>query len=273
MALEDTLTGPVFDRFRDLVYTKAGIALGSTKKSLLVSRLAKRAKDSGCRSFQEYYDTVTQAGGGEEFLKMLDCITTNKTDFFREPVHFTFLRDVILASTGNERRLTVWSAACSSGEEPYSIAMTITDTIEQADRWEWRILASDISTRVLAQAKTGRYEMDRVERLPSDALHRHFLKGTGAAKGTVKVKPALIDHIAFRRINLMDEAYPIKTQLDVIFCRNVMIYFDRATQESVLRKFFRYLKTGGYLFVGHSESLQWVPNPFTYVAPTIYRKG
>jgi chemotaxis protein methyltransferase CheR len=273
MALEDTLTGPVFDRFRDLVYTKTGIALGSTKKSLLVSRLAKRAKDCGCQSFQDYYDAVIQATGGEEFLNMLDCITTNKTDFFREPVHFSFLRDVILASMGTERRLSVWSAACSSGEEPYSIAMTITDAMKQANRWDWRILASDISTRVLAQAKTGRYEMDRVERLPSDALHRHFLKGTGAAKGTVKVKSALTDHIAFRRINLMDEVYPIKTQLDVIFCRNVMIYFDRATQESVLRKFCRYLKVGGYLFVGHSESLQWVPNPFTYVAPTIYRKG
>jgi chemotaxis protein methyltransferase CheR len=273
MALEDTLTGPVFDRFRALVYTKAGIALGSTKKSLLVSRLAKRAKERGCHSFQEYYDAVTHAAGGEEFLQMLDCITTNKTDFFREPVHFTFLRDVVLPSVRTERRLSVWSAACSSGEEPYSIAMTITDTIDQADRWNWRILASDISTRVLAQAKIGRYEMDRVERLPSDALHRHFLKGTGSAKGTVKVKPALTDHIAFRRINLMDEVYPIKTQLDVIFCRNVMIYFDRATQESLLKKFFRYLKVGGHLFVGHSESLQWVPNPFTYVAPTIYRKG
>jgi chemotaxis protein methyltransferase CheR len=273
LALEDTLTGPVFDRFRALVYTKAGIALGSTKKSLLISRLAKRAKERGCQNFQEYYDVVTQTGGGEEFLQMLDCMTTNKTDFFREPVHFSFLRDVVLPSVRTERRLNVWSAACSSGEEPYSIAMTITETIEQADRWDWRILASDISTRVLAQAKTGKYEMERVERLPSEALHRHFLKGTGSAKGTVKVKPALTDHIAFRRINLMDEVYPIKTQLDVIFCRNVMIYFDRPTQESLLKKFFRHLKVGGHLFVGHSESLQWVPNPFTYVAPTIYRKG
>lgn len=273
MALEDTLTGPVFDRFRALVYTKAGIALGSTKKSLLVSRLAKRAKERGCHSFQEYYDAVTNTAGEEEFLKMLDCITTNKTDFFREPVHFRFLRDVVLPSVRTERRLSVWSAACSSGEEPYSIAMTITDTIDQADRWDWRILASDISTRVLAQAKTGRYETERIERLPPDTLHRHFLKGTGSAHKTVKVKRTLSDHIAFRRINLMDDVYPIKTQLDVIFCRNVMIYFDRTTQESLLRKFFRYLKVGGYLFVGHSESLQWVPNPFTYVAPTIYQKG
>ena len=273
MALEDTLTGPVFDRFRNLIYTKAGIALGSTKKPLLVSSLAKRAKECGCQSFQEYYEIVVQGSGGEEFLNMLDCVTTNKTDFFREPVHFSFLRDVIRASLDTDRRLSVWSAACSSGEEPYSIAMTIMDTIDQTNRCDWRILASDISSRVLAQAKTGRYEMDRVERLPSGALHRYFLKGSGSAKGTVKVKPTLAEHIAFRRINLMDEAYPIKTQLDVIFCRNVMIYFDRATQESVLRKFFRYLKVGGYLFVGHSESLQWVPNPFTYVAPTIYRKG
>lgn len=272
MALEDTLTGSVFEQFRELVHAKAGIALSSSKQSLVISRLAKRAQALGCRTFQEYYDVVVREPEGGEFLQMVDCITTNKTDFFREPLHFDFLRDTVLPLSLPNHSLRIWSAACSSGEEPYSIAMTILDRLGSG-ACDWRILASDISTRMLLSAQEGLYDEERVRMMDERILHRHFLRGKGLRQGTVRVKPHLGERIVFRRINLMDEQYPIKTPLDVIFCRNVMIYFDRATQEQVLRKLCRYLRVGGYLFVGHSESLQSLRHSFTYVAPTIYRKG
>jgi chemotaxis protein methyltransferase CheR len=203
---------------------------------------------------------------------MLDCISTNKTDFFREPLHFAFLRDHILPALSSLKRIRIWSAACSSGEEPYTIAMTLFDGVSAPLQWDSKILASDLSTRMLDQAASGIYEEDRVRELPPDTVRRHFLKGRGKLVGMVKVKPHLSDMVLFRRINLMDARYPIKAPLDVIFCRNAMIYFDRATQQQLVNKFHRYLKPGGHLFIGHSESLQWVEHPFRTVAPTIYRK-
>ncbi|MDH4187611.1 MAG: protein-glutamate O-methyltransferase [Nitrospira sp.] len=261
-----------YDDIRTLLYDESGIALGESKQSLVVSRLSKRLRDLRLDSFAAYYAVVTEDSTGGEFTRMLDMLSTNKTDFFREPKHFEFLRDVILPDLEREKRISIWSSACSTGEEPYTIAMTLRESVRQPSPWEFRILASDISTRVLAHAAQGLYAVERIRTVPPDVAKRHFLRGRGAQAGLVKVKPHLTEMIKFRRMNLMDEHFPIKTRLDLIFCRNVMIYFDRPTQERLVNKFYGLLKPGGHLFIGHSESLQWLKHPFTSVAPTIYRK-
>jgi chemotaxis protein methyltransferase CheR len=267
-----TISDQEFQAFRTLVYQKAGIALAPAKRTLLVSRLSKRMHTLGLETFQAYYDCVTGEAGAEELTRCLDLISTNVTHFFREPVHFDFLREQVLPSLADQQRIRVWSAACSSGEEPYSIAVTCVESVANPAQWDCKILASDLSTRVLARAADAVYDHDLVSKLPPDIVRRHFLRGRGAESRTVKVKPHLREMVVFRQINLMDARYPIRTPLDVIFCRNVMIYFDRDTQEQLVAKFHQYLKPGGYLFTGHSESLQRLDHPFHYVAPTIYQK-
>ncbi|TKB73531.1 MAG: methyltransferase domain-containing protein [Nitrospira sp.] len=261
-----------FERLRSLVYQECGISLDEHKSPLIVSRLSTRLRALDLDGFGAYYDLVAQDPDGEEFTRMLDLISTNKTDFFREPKHFEFLRDQILPSLKRDKRVRIWSSACSSGEEPYTIAMALFDGAADPDQWDFRILASDLSTRVLAKAASGLYDEERVRSLPSEVVRRHFLKGKGSHAGMIRVRPHLAAMIAFRRMNLMDDRFPITSPLDVIFCRNVMIYFDRPTQERLVNKFYRYLKPGGYLFIGHSESLQWIHHSFTQVLPTIYRK-
>ncbi len=271
--MEYSITADEFQRFRMLIYDESGISLSEQKKSLLASRLSKRLRDLDLATFSEYYATVTQDPTQEEFTRLLDLISTNKTDFFREPKHFDFLREQILLELETAKRIRIWSSACSTGEEPYTIAMTLYEGVANPDRWDFKILASDLSTRVLAKAASGTYDEDRFRDVPPDFMKRHFLRGRGEQTGVFKVKPHLADIIKFQRLNLMDDRFPIKTPLDLIFCRNVMIYFDRPTQETLVNKFHRYLKPGGYLFIGHSESLQWVTHPFEAVAPTIYRKA
>ncbi len=267
------LTDQEFDQFSKLIYAQSGICLNENKKSLVVSRLSKRIRELGLPDFSTYYATVVEDASGDEFVRMLDLISTNKTDFFREPKHFDFLREQVIPQCGTAKRLRIWSSACSSGEEPYTIAMTIADSVTGLSQWDCRILASDLSTRVLDKAATGVYDAERVEGLSPEVVKRHFLRGRGAQGSSFKVKPALASMVVFRRINLMADRFPIKSPLDVIFCRNVMIYFDRPTQAKLMAKFYRYLRPGGYLFIGHSESLQWVEHQFTYVAPTIYQKA
>ena len=261
-----------FERFRTLIYDESGIALNEQKQGLVVSRLSKRLRQLGLASFSEYYDQLMHDTQREEFTCLLDLISTNKTDFFREPRHFDFLREEILPELIQEKAVRIWSSACSSGEEPYTIAMTLYDSVSDPEQWDFKILATDLSTRVLAKAASGLYDEERVHEVPAEIVRRHFLRGRGNRKGLLKIKPHLAAMIRFRRVNLMDEQYPIKNPLDLIFCRNVMIYFDRPTQERLVNKFYRYLKPGGHLFIGHSESLQWVKHPFKTVAPTIYWK-
>ena len=266
------ITKTEYDRIRTLLYDESGISLGDNKQSLVVSRLSKRLRDLSLDSFEAYYEFVADDTSGAEFTRMLDLLSTNKTDFFREPKHFEFLRDEILPSLEREKRIRIWSSACSTGEEPYTIAITLREGVKNPAQWDFGILASDISTRVLAHASAGLYAQDRISTVPTDVAQRHFLKGKGNNAGLVKVKPHLSDMIKFRHLNLMSEKFPIKSPLDLIFCRNVMIYFDRPPQERLVGKFFRYLKPGGYLFIGHSESLQWLKHDFSTIAPTIYRK-
>jgi chemotaxis protein methyltransferase CheR len=270
--MEFAINADEFERFRSLIYAESGISLSDQKKSLLASRLSKRLRDLGLGTFTDYYDHVMADGTREEFTRMLDLISTNKTDFFREPKHFDFLRERILPELDDVKKIRVWSSACSTGEEPYTIAITLIESVQYPAQWDFKILASDLSTRVLAKAAAGTYDDERLRDMPPAVVQRHFLRGRGDSAGMVKVKPHLAEMIKFRRLNLMDDQFPIKSPLDLIFCRNVMIYFDRPTQEKLVNKFHRYLKPGGYLFIGHSESLQWVEHPFKSIAPTIYRK-
>ncbi|OQW31951.1 MAG: hypothetical protein A4E20_02165 [Nitrospira sp. SG-bin2] len=268
-----TITAEEFERFRALIYDESGISLNDQKRTLVESRLSKRLRDLGIQTFSEYYRVITEDATREEFTQVLDLISTNKTDFFREPQHFEFLRTKILPEVAATRKIRIWSSACSTGEEPYTIAMTLFESVQDAAQWDCKILASDLSTRVLAKAASGVYDQDRFRDVPPDILRRHFLRGRGGRAGLYKVKPHLAAMIQFRRLNLMAERFPITTPLDLIFCRNVMIYFDRPTQQTLVNKFYGYLKPGGYLFIGHSESLQWVKHPFQTVVPTVYYKA
>ena len=270
--MDYSITPEEFHRFRTLIYDESGISLADQKQTMLTSRLSKRVRELGLTTFSEYYDAVISDASREEFTRMLDLISTNKTGFFREPKHFAFLRERILPDLKGEKRIRIWSSACSTGEEPYTIAMTFFEQVQDPEQWDCRILATDLSTRVLVKASAGMYEEARFRDVPPEVLRRHFLRGRGACAGLFKVKPHLAATIRFRRLNLMDERFPIRSALDLIFCRNVMIYFDRPTQETLVNKFHRYLRPGGYLFIGHSESLQWVSHPFQAVEPTIYRK-
>ena len=270
--MDYSITTEEFQRFRTLIYGESGISLSDQKRLLLASRLSKRLRALGLATFSEYYETVTEDPTREEFTRMLDLISTNKTDFFREPKHFDFLRERILPELEGDKRVRIWSSACSTGEEPYTIAMTLYEGVQDPTQWDFKILASDLSTRVLAKAASGMYDEDRFRDVPSEVIKRHFLRGRGDQTGLFKVKPHLTSAITFRRVNLMDDRFPIKNPLDLIFCRNVMIYFDRPTQGKLVNKFHQYLKPGGYLFIGHSESLQWVEHPFKSLAPTIYQK-
>ena len=272
MTTEYAISDKEFKLFSTLVYKESGIRLSENKKTLLISRLSKRLRALGLDSFRDYYEQYLKDENNGERIQMLDLISTNKTSFFREPAHFEFLKNNILPALAGQRQIKIWSSACSSGEEPYTIAMTLYDHVQNPEQWNFKILASDISTRVLARAQSGIYDSDQISEVSQARAKLHFLKGCGLNEGRIKVKPHLLNMVSFKRINLMDETYPIQCDLDLIFCRNVMIYFDRETQQMLMGKFHHYLKPGGHLFIGHSESLQWLNHSFNYVAPTIYKK-
>lgn len=263
-----------FQKFRELIYRQAGIHLKPEKIELLNTRLGKRLRALGLYSFEEYYDLVVSDRSGSELVQLLDCVSTNFTSFFREPSHFDFLSSTILPhfckenSTGEVR---LWSAACSSGEEPYTMAMAVEEFMVRYPGWRYRIMATDISTKVLALAERGVYPMERMEKIPPALLKKYFQKGTGPSEGYARVKGQIKGRVSFKRFNLMDD-FPWRDELHVIFCRNVMIYFNRVTQEKLVNKFHQCLATGGYLLIGHSESLASLNHDFKQAAATAYRK-
>jgi chemotaxis protein methyltransferase CheR len=220
--MECSITAEEFQRFRTLIYDESGISLSEQKKSLLASRLSKRLRDLDLATFSEYYAKVTQDPTQEEFTRLLDLISTNKTDFFREPKHFDFLRERILPELDSAKRIRIWSSACSTGEEPYTIAMTVYEAVQNPELGDLKILAADLSTRVLAKAASGMYDEDRFRDVPSELIKRHFLRGRGDLTGVFKAKPHLAAAITFRRLNLMDDRFPIKNPLDLIFCRKAL---------------------------------------------------
>ena len=257
--------------FQELIQRETGIALNDGKHELIASRISRRLRVLGLDTFSQYYAILSDRDpGGAELRELIDCITTNKTSFFREEHHFDFIRTDVLPRLSRGSRLKVWSAACSSGEEPYSIAMTLREGEGDAAR-RHEILASDISTRVLRQAELAVYEQNQVADLSRPRLERHFLRGKGRFSGQYRVRPELRSLVHFQRINLVERSWPLQPGIDLIFCRNALIYFDREGQDRMLRRFADLLSTDGFLFLGHSENLTWLADVFERVGQTVYR--
>lgn len=268
-----------FDRLRRTILDAAGIALNDSKRALVATRLGRRVLALGLRDFAAYCDYLDRLDPhGEERQRLLNCITTNQTGFFREPHHFEFLRTVwlprVLArrAQGAPPRLRVWSAGCSTGEEAYSIAMTLADALPEPDRWDVRILATDIDTEVLDVARAGIYPAERIAALPVAMRRSHFQRGRGAWEGSVRVRASRRQWVAFRSLNLIAPRWPMTRPFDLVFCRNVIIYFDRPTQQRVSERLVAQMAADGVLCIGHSETLVDLRDLVEPIAPTIYQR-
>jgi chemotaxis protein methyltransferase CheR len=267
-----------FEKFSRIIFDVSGIALTDSKKELLRARLGKIMRRRGIPSFRDYLALVEGDSSGNEVVFMLDAISTNVTSFFRESDHFRFMEDVVLPGIAGKadktggKRLRAWCAGCSSGEEPYSLAITISEFITSNAKWDARILATDISTKVIKAAREGVYARPKLKDIPPNLVSRYFSRETGEeGLDLYRVVPGVRSIISFARLNLIGQ-YPFKGPFDVIFCRNVMIYFDKKTQEALVNRFHGYLDAGGHLFIGHSESLNGIAHQFQYVKPSVYRK-
>lgn len=270
------ITDAEFNRLREFIHAHTGISLSDHKRALVYSRLARRLRHHGLETFADYYTLLTEHDpAGEELVEMINCITTNKTDFFREPHHFRFLSERAFpearARAGTSRRLRLWSAGTASGEEAYTLAITVREAFPLSEFWDIRILATDIDTRVLAHGERGEYALEQAERIPAPLLQKYFYQGEGDNAGRVQAKPVLKDLIRFRRLNLMDEPWPMRGPFDVIMCRNVIIYFDRATQRRLIERFTQLLRPGGYLMLGHSESLIDAGTALRHMSQSVYQ--
>ena len=271
---EFVFTDADFERVRAMLYERAGIALSDAKRQLAYSRLARRLRALGLRSFAEYLDLVDR-GEGDEPTRFVNALTTNLTAFFREPHHFEHLAKVVVPELrethARDRRIRIWSAACSVGEEPYSIAMTLRESWPDIDHWDVRILATDIDSDVVEKATRGVYAEERVANLEPARLRRWFLRGRGPQQGMVRVRPELQAMIRFRTLNLLED-WPMRGPFDVVFCRNVVIYFDKPTQARLFDRMADVMAPAAHLYIGHSESLFKVTDRFENLGRTIYRR-
>ncbi len=266
-----TFDAKTLKKFSEIIYNKAGIVLGEKKEALMQARIGKRMRKLGLTDFKEYLKLIENDEDGDEIVQLLDVISTNVTNFFRENQHFILLKNILLQwEEEGLDRLRIWCAASSSGEEPYSIAITIKEAIPNLK--DVKILATDISTKVLAEAKTGRYEERDVENIPQKILSTYFIKERTENGTFYTVRDELKRMITFARLNLIEIPFPMKGPFDVIFCRNVMIYFDNPTRTKLLTECERLLKKGGYLMVGHAESLSGLLSNFKAVEPSVYIK-
>jgi chemotaxis protein methyltransferase CheR len=268
-----------FTRFSQLIYEVCGIRMPPHKRSMLEARLRKRLRTLGLTSYEEYRDYIfSHEGMVDELTNMIDVVTTNKTDFFREPRHFDFLNEIALpeliatTAAGVDRPLRIWSAGCSSGEEPYTIAMVLEEFAGAGSKLRYQILATDVSTQVLEKAVLGVYHQDKIEPVPLPLRRKYLLKSRQKTDPRVRITPELRAKVQFRHLNFMDEHYAVSDPQDIIFCRNVIIYFDRPTQERFLSRLCRCLAPGGYLMMGHSETLSGMSLPVVQQAPAVYRK-
>ena len=259
-----------FQMIRDFMYQKIGVDLEG-KEVLIAARIGKAMRESGIASFEQFFAQVQRERSGRTMTSMVDALVTNHTSFFREPQHFDFMRRVILPGLAPKVPIRIWSAACSSGEEPYSIAFTLMEELDHPDISNAQILATDISERVLTTARRGLYPMSRFEAVPIERLRLHMLKGHGVSEGMYRIKSEVRALIEFKQWNLMEDCSRLG-KFSVIFCRNVMIYFDQATQQRVVNRLAAQLEPGGYLLIGHSESLNSIDHPLNYVCPATYRR-
>jgi len=264
----NTITDLEFTRFQRFIYEAAGITLSAGKKALVSGRLSKRLQAHQLDSYGDYFDLLSSGRSAAEVQTAVDLLTTNETYFFREPKHFELLRTVATAAAGRAQPFRVWSAASSTGEECYSIAMVLADCLGSA---AWDVLGSDISSRVLQRARAGHYPMERARHIPAAYLKRYCLKGNGEQEGTLLVERQLRARVSFAQVNLNTEL-PKLGSFDVIFLRNVMIYFNGDTKRQVVARVLSLLKPGGHFCIGHSESLNDISTAVQQVAPSIYRK-
>jgi len=271
---EFSFTDGDFEFIRHLVAEQTGINLSEGKREMVYGRLARRLRERGIGSFAEYCKLLE--GDDGEIIHLVNAITTNLTSFFRENHHFEYLRNTVLPElldhNRHSRRLRIWSSGCSTGEEPYSIAITLKETLPANHGWDVKILATDIDTNVLDRARRGVYAQDGVRNLPPERVQRWFRRGAGTNAGKVQINPALQELIRFRQLNLMSEPWPMKGRFDVIFCRNVVIYFDKPTQKRLFARYAQVLDARRHLFIGHSETLFQICDEFELVGNTVYRK-
>lgn len=266
-----------FDRLSRFIFDQSGIKLPQVKLIMLQSRLQKRLRDLQMNTFKEYVDYVFSPQGLEnELVHMLDVVSTNKTDFYREPVHFDYLNNVALPefyeNGKNLNNFLVWSAGCSSGEEPYTIAFTLSEFKEKYPVFNFNIVATDISSQILNKAKLAVYREELVNSVPFFIKKKYLLKSKDRTDKTVRIVRELRDKVIFFRFNFMEPTYNLSYMFDIIFCRNVLIYFTREIQEQVLTKLCSKLKPGGYLFIGHSESILGMDLPIQQIKPTVYKR-
>jgi chemotaxis protein methyltransferase CheR len=263
---EFAFSGKDFERVRALIYRRAGIALADSKQEMVYSRLARRLRAKGLSSFETYLDMLERHAGDDEWEAFTNALTTNLTSFFREAHHFPILAAHVKSIT---EPVTVWCSASSTGEEPYTIAMTLCEAYNSLTP-PVQIIATDIDTNVLVTAESGIYPIERVEKMPPAQVKRFFLRGKGDKEGYVRVRPELRKLITFKQLNLLDDKWPINGQFDAIFCRNVMIYFDKQTQSKILAKFVPLMKPSALLFAGHSENFLYATNALKLRGKTVY---
>jgi len=276
-ARDETISNADYGRLCSLIYDQSGINLGSGKKTMLELRIRRRLRSLRLHSYSEYCEYLFQENNQEEELvHLIDVVSTNKTDFFREPEHFEYLAQQalpdLMARNESNRPLLIWSAGCSTGEEPYTLAMVLNEYGLQHPGFHFRVLATDISTTVLAKAQEAIFSREAVRPVPASLQKKYFLRSRDRSSNLARVVPELRRLVEFRRVNFMDDDFGMRQQYDVIFCRNVIIYFDRATQEKIMQKLGAHLVAGGYAFVGHSETLHNMDIPLTPIAPALYRK-
>lgn len=277
--MEVNLSKQEFQQLSSFIYNNLGIKMPVGKSTMLTGRLTKRLRALSLSSFSEYCDFLfSPEGQEEEMVHLINVVTTNKTDFFREPSHFSYLTQTAIPTLqniqtfNNRKSLKIWSAGCSTGEEPYTLAMVLAEVQANHPNFRFDILATDISTRVLEIARRAVYPMGLIKPVLPQFRKKYLLRGINKKNPQVRIVPELRKRVRFGRLNFMDEDFGLPEKVDIIFCRNVIIYFDKKTQEKLMIKFCRELKTGGYLFLGHSESLHGYDTPLIQVAPTVYRK-
>ncbi|MDP9050153.1 MAG: protein-glutamate O-methyltransferase [Acidobacteriota bacterium] len=260
-----------FEKISQLAYEHFGLDLRGGKQGLVAARLGKKLRELGLKSFQQYYDYVQADRSGVALAGMVDQLTTNHTSFFREPRHFDFLRKIVFPTLRARSRIHIWSAPCSSGEEPYSIAMSLLEESPREVAAKVRIRATDISTRVLQKARLGVYQEDRLQDIPAPLLQRYMFREQGDALNSFRFKSEIRAMIDFEHLNLM-QALPQGYSCSAIFCRNMMIYFDKPAQQGLVQRLSERLEPGGYFFIGHAESLNGISHGLDYVCPATYRK-